>query len=328
MPATVSMPPRPAPPRQPALPPLPHPAARSGVAAMAAARVAGDHAAVQVRLSGPGGGIVLGDARQALADPRLTESERAAIQALVQAVRLLRVRSGLQGIDDAGTAVTLLLRDREATARGPWATNGTVAVGSHNALGTAAGKERARPGMLLPVDVAVHELVHVVQFAIAERIGAPGLHEAIGEGLADAAAMLATDDRTLGEGYFRPGPGGPAGSIREHGPSRTSGPPLNEVERDWRRVRDGQVDAHAAGGVVVATIDVVWRRLGRQRAEQLVWAVIRDERAWLDGGSWSGLADALERAAERLWPGDQAAAEAVQAALRATNLHLARAAGS
>ena len=120
---------------------------------------------VHVEIAGASGGRTsLGSAATARRDRRLTKAEREALAALVHAVQLLRQRVQLAGIDDAGTGVTLVLRDREANSGGPWATHGRIAVGARNALADGASAT-ARPGMLLPVDVAIHELVHVVQFS-------------------------------------------------------------------------------------------------------------------------------------------------------------------
>ena len=63
--------------------------------------------------------------------------------------------------------------------------------------------------------------------------------------------------------------------------------------------------------------------LGRERAEQLLWAVIRDTQAWTKGGSWKELALALRRQAAAVWAGDAAAVAAVDAALAATGLNAA-----
>lgn len=281
-----------------------------------------DASRVQVELARPTGSRdALGTAREALRDRRLTRAERAAIEALVRAVGLLRVRARLSGIDDAGTAVRLVLRDPDAATRGPWATVGTIAVGSRNGLAAKAGS-RARPGVLITVDAAVHELAHVVQFARIPASATP--HAAILEGIADTVAMLATGDDTLGEGFFvNDASGRPRGSIRELGARRTSGPAIGGVVRRYEDAIRPGTGEHAAGGVVSHAFARVRSALGRDRAEQLVWAVIRDTTAWQDGGSWRGLVAAIHRAAAGAWPGDAAARAAVDAALAATGLDAA-----
>ena len=279
-----------------------------------------DAARVQVRLRTTGGTVPdLGRADVARRDRRLTAAERAAIDALVEAVRLLRVHGGLVGSDDAGTGVRLLLRDREATDGGPYATAGQIAVGSRNAL-AARSAGRGRADVLLPVDTAVHELTHVTQFArMPQSAKADG---AILEGVADGVAMLATGDDTLGEEYFRTDATGRyRGSIRELGAHTSSGRPIGSSAHTYAQATRSGVEAHEAGGLVPAVITQLRARLGRARTEQLLWIVIRDETAWRLGGSWSALAGAFQRAATSL--GTDADTSAVQDALRVTGLDAA-----
>ncbi|MCZ4495937.1 MAG: hypothetical protein JWM25_520 [Thermoleophilia bacterium] len=275
---------------------------------------------IQVVLRGRNGAadVHLGTAGAARASVRLTMAERAAIDALVRAVQLLRERVGLAGIDDAGTAVKLILRDSDATANGPWATTGSLAVGTRNALAKDAGP-RGRAGILLTVDSAIHELVHVVQFGRMATNAKP--NGAILEGIADAAALLATNDDTLGEEFFAKGPDGRhQGAIRELGSPRISGMPLGPTIRRYREASAKGAEVHAAGGVVSETFILLRRSLGRDQAEVLLWRVIRDATAWRQGGTWATLASALTRAAAAM--GGTAPA-AMVAALRTTGLDAA-----
>lgn len=280
---------------------------------------AADLAAVRVELPTPTGSREsLGTAAQALRDRRLTAAERAAILVLVEAVRLLRERAALVGIDDAGSAVRLLLRDADATQRGPWATTGLIAVGSRNGL-AARAKGRARADVLLTVDAAIHELAHVVQFGTMAKAAKP--HPAILEGIADSAALLATGDDTLGEEFFHVDPSGRRrGSIRELGARTTSGPAIGAVVRRYQDAIRPGTEEHAGGGVVSAAFIALRTAIGRERAEQLLWAVIRDVPAWRDGGSWRLLVESLRRQAAGIWTGDQATVDALEAALRQTGL--------
>lgn len=281
-----------------------------------------DLARVRVELSGAHGTrTALGTALEALRDRRLTAAERAAIHALVRAVSLLRTRARMAGIDDAGTGVKLILRDADATARGPWATVGSIAVGSRNGMAHRSNG-RARADVLLTVDAAVHELAHVAQFARMPGTVTP--HAGILEGIADAAAILATGDDTLGEEFFhRDAAGRYRGSIRELGAKSTSGPSLGPVVKHYRDAISPSVEEHAAGGVVSATFASVRSRLGRERAEQLLWAVVRDRDAWKSGGSWKELVLAIRRAAASIFPNDPAATQAVEASLAVTGLDAA-----
>jgi hypothetical protein len=265
---------------------------------------------------GRGRDIELGDAPRARRDRRLTAAERAAIATLERAVRLLHERVGLAGLDDAGEAVRLVLRDKDATSGGPWATTGAVAVGTRNALASRSGAH-GRPGMLLTVDSAVHELVHAVQFGTMSDSATP--HGAILEGVADAAAILATGDDTLGEKFFATGRDGrPLGAIRELGTPRIAGVPLGPTIRRYRDAIAKDAEVHAAGGVVSETFIELRRLLGREQAEALLWRVIRDRNAWSTGGSWALLAAALVRAGDAM-----VVAGAVHAALRVTGLDAA-----
>jgi hypothetical protein len=278
---------------------------------------AADYAAVRVQLASKD----LGSALDALRDSRLTQAERDAIEAIVRAVQLLRTREGFAGIDDAGHGVRLVLRDKDADTRGPWATNGRVAVGARNALASRAGG-RARTDVLLTVDAAVHELTHVLQFARMPGSATP--NAAILEGMADSMAMLATDDDTLGEGYYKQDANGRyRGAIRELGAHTVSGPTLGPVYKHYADAIGPKAEEHAAGGVVSATFIAIRGRLGRERAEQLLAAVIRDTEAWRSGGTWRDLALALRRDAAATWPGDAAAIAAVNAALASTGLDAA-----
>lgn len=281
-----------------------------------------DMASVRVSMPGARGRREsLGTALQALRDGRLTAAERNAILALVHAVKLLRERAALNGIDDAGAGVELLLRDADANERGPWATTGQIAVGAKNGLATRRGSA-ARADVLLTVDAAVHELTHVVQFGRMSKTAKP--HPALLEGIADAVAILATGDDTLGEEFFSLDANGRyRGSIRELGAHTTSGPALGHVVTNYHdAVRPG-TEEHSGGGVVAATFLQVRARLGRERAEQLLWAVIRDTAAWNLGGSWKDLVVSLRRQVATVWAGDPGASAAVEAALSATGLSAA-----
>ena len=278
-----------------------------------------DLASVRVEISGgKGRNVSLGTALEALRDRRLSQAERNAIQCLVRAVHLLRTRARMAGIDDAGTGVKLILRDKDATNGGPWATVGSISVGSRNGLSSRSGG-RANPNVLISVDAAVHELAHVAQFARMPTTAKP--HAAILEGIADTVAMLATGDDTLGEEFFlRDATGRYQGSIRELGRKSTSGPPVGPVVKHYHDAISPAVEEHAAGGVVSAAFADIRARLGRDRAEQLVWAVIRDRSAWTTGGNWRELVLAMRRAAGALWPNDAKAGEALEAALARTGL--------
>jgi hypothetical protein len=283
---------------------------------------AADLARVHVTLSAARGRPEsLGTALEALRDRRLTAAERQAIMALVHAVMLLRERATLNGVDDAGAGVELLLRDRDASERGPWATVGQVAVGAKNGLATRRGSA-ARADVLLTVDAAIHELTHVVQFGRMAKTAKP--HPALLEGIADAAAILATGDDTLGEEFFHVDANGRhRGSIRELGARTTSGPALGHVITRYQDAIKPGTEEHAGGGVVARAFMEVRARLGRERAEQLLWAVIRDTTAWNKGGSWKDFVLALRRQASTVWAGDAAASSAVEAALTATGLDAA-----
>jgi len=125
----------------------------------------------------------------------------------------------------------------------------------------------------------------------------------------------------LGEGFYRrTAAGRAAGAIREVGPHVIDGTPLGRTLTDLHAATKAGVEEHAAGGVVSTTFDEIWKRLGRARAEALVWAVIRDPQAWARGGGWRELAQSIQRCAAGLWPGDGAAGAAVQAAMGVTNL--------
>jgi hypothetical protein len=273
---------------------------------------------VQLTSGGRGKQTSLGSADVALRDARLTTGERLAISAVAAAVQLLGQRVGFAGIGDARAAVKLVLRDHDATDGGPWASEGSVFVGTRNALTQRAGA-RANPGVLITVDAAVHELTHVVQFSMMGANANP--NGAILEGIADSAAILATDDDTLGEGFFRRGADGrPEGSIRELGRSRTSGPAIGPVVTTYLAASAPNAEVHAAGGVVSAAFRSLRTSLGRDRAEQLLWTVIRDRPAWTDGGSWRELVAAMRRAATTAFANDPKVAAAVETALHATQL--------
>lgn len=279
---------------------------------------------VIVQREGAGGAIhTMGTAADLLARGRLTATQRSAVIAAVEAIAYLRRRFGQSGIDDAGHGVRLLLDSSDADGRGPYAEPGKITAGSHNPIDVGSGGAGAR--RVLPRDVALHEMTHVIQFAVLGS-DADRLHPALAEGFADALSMLATRDWSIGESYFRTGRGAPRETIRQVGPSRDGvnkrGEPL---VTDYRQVaRNPQTEEHAAGAVISRTFLELQRRLGWSRAEDLLWTVLHDASAWRGGGSWQQAADAINRAAQSLWPGDATAQAAVGASMRVTHLDEAR----
>ncbi len=288
----------------------------SGHAGMPA-RIDAERVRVQVCESS-GHRRTIGSGWDALHDRRLSVSERAAVRAAVQAVALLRHRFGRQGFDDAGKAVTLVLRSPDADDRGPFAEAGTITAGSHNPLvGSGMG---GRGDRVLPLDVAIHELVHVVQFSEIAENGSE-LHPALAEGFADALSMLLTRDWSIGEGYFRR-PGEIAKeTIRQVGPSADGVSKRGEpIVTDYRKVARGDVEEHAAGAVIAQTFHELQERIGWSRAEDLIWAILNDPSAWRGGGSWQQVAESMVASAQRLWPRNAAVQAAVGAAMQSTHL--------
>ena len=227
--------------------------------------------------------------------------DSAAVAAFADALATMRNRTAARSAIDALDGVALVLRDEQAGRRGPWATTGAVHVGAVNALAERIAGATAREGVVLTVDAAIHELVHVVQFSRIPEHVRP--HAALLEGIADAATLLATGDGTLGEDYWRRDAlGRPTGAIRLLG--RTAGgaaagavaviaPTVSTLA-----AARGHVDAeHTAGGVVTAVFEQLRGALGTGRAERLLWHVITDDAAWSSGGSWDAFAAALRRAA-------------------------------
>jgi hypothetical protein len=275
----------------------------------------------------------IGSAREALRDPRLSKGEKNAVRMAVASVGWLTKRFGTAGVDDAGHGVQLILRSSLADSGGPFAEYGSISVSTVNPINEKA-TNRATRQKILPRDVALHELTHVVQFA---QLGSQWekLHPAIGEGLADSLSMLATRDWGIGEGYWPSAKSSDRGGtnkarghtdvIRDVGGRMSKSRKGDPVVFDYRKVARGGIEEHAAGGVVSRTVYEVQQRLGWKRAEDLVWHVIRDRAAWNGGGSWKQLSQALTRGAAELWPNDATAALAVADALRVT--HLDEAAG-
>jgi hypothetical protein len=260
-----------------------------------------DFARVRVNLTVGSHHVALGRADVALRDARLTAGDRAAIVDMVRAVQLLgRTFGGAAraGIDDAQDAVTLTLRDPEATEGGPWTSENGIAVGATNAL---AGRTAApaRRGVLLPVDVALHELTHLLQFRRMPANAKPS--GALLEGLADSVALLVTGDSLLGEGYFANARNDVLrGAVRDLDPDARRnvnidvvGPTLTTYAQATRR----GVDEHDGGGVVSTIFLHLAQQCGRDAAERIVWAVIEDADAWKGGGTWRQFNDALRSAA-------------------------------
>jgi hypothetical protein len=257
----------------------------------------------------------LGNASEALRDRRLKRGERHAIRMTVAAVAWLQKRFGTAGVDDAGNGVELVLRSGFADVAGPYAEWGRITVPNGNVI-NGKSKHKATRGRVLPRDVALHELVHVIQFAQLGRDWEK-LHGGIAEGLADTVAMLATRDWRIGESYWTKQD---KAVIRDVGGRRGKQRHGDPVVFDWRKVAKGKVEEHAAGAVVARTFYEIQRKLGWRRAEDLVMGVIKDHGAWLSGGSWKQLAESLPRIARQLWPMDAAAQEVVVAAMRSTHL--------
>ena len=279
----------------------------------------GDLGRVRVELTVGRRRVRRGTAAAALRDTRLSAGERAAIRSMVRAVQVLRERVGQVGIDDARTAVTLVLRDTEATSGGPWASEQVIAVGRTNALAGRAPVP-ARRGVLLPTDVALHELTHVIQFRGMADGAKP--HGALLEGMADAVALLATNDSLLGEEYFGRSGGRDAvrGAIRDLDPAvrpmrvEVLGPTLRSLDE----VKGAGAEVHDAGGVVSTVFVGLRASLGRDVAERLLWSLLRDGATWRAGGSWANFAAGLRRAAAAA--GDQRIIDAVDAQLRTAGM--------
>lgn len=279
----------------------------------------GDLGRVRVELTVGRRRVRLGTAATALRDGRLSAGERAAVRSMVRAVQLLRERVGQIGTDAARTAVTLVLRDPDANTGGPWASEDGIAIGRTNAL---AGRTvtPARRGVLLPTDVALHELTHVIQFRAMGAAAKP--HAALLEGMADAVALLATGDSLLGEEYFGRAAARDAvrGAIRDLDPSTRQRPVevLGPTLRTLDEAKQPGIEEHDAGGVASGVFVGLRAALGRDVAERLLWALLRDGASWRAGGSWSGFAAGLRRAAAAT--GDQRIVAAVQAQLLAARL--------
>lgn len=252
---------------------------------------------------------VLGDARTLLNSRTLTQGERYGVRNMVQAFD--RMQREFPGLVAAGNGVMLLLRSNTAQARGPFATSTVVSVPSKNPL-------RRGDGTVLPLDVALHELMHVVQMRVSIPHGSQRLHGGLAEGIADAQAMLATRDWRVGEGYFGSAKGsGARVAIRD---ARGGARMLNPIVSDYRKVAEGNVEAHRAGGVVSRTFYEVAKRLGAERAQQLLTYLVTDRAAWRGGGSWSQAAQSIVEGAAQLWAGDASAQSAVEQAMRVTHL--------
>jgi Zn-dependent metalloprotease len=264
--------------------------------------------------------ITIGADYDAIRDPRLNAGEHQAVENAVRALRYLHERFGYAGYDDAGSAVHLLLGYTDADTRGPYATEGQITAGSRNPV-ASPGDTSAVARVVLPYDVVLHELTHVVQFA---GLGTSWqqLNSQLTEGMADAMSMIATHDWSIGEDYFHRGVGGRLReTIRDIDPrAHVQGEPLVV---DWRKVRDGNVEDHAAGAVVSRTFYEIVQRLGWTRAQDLLWAVLRDQQTWTNGGTWPQFASGLVRAADTMWPQDAAAQTAVLAAMQVTHLDAA-----
>lgn len=258
---------------------------------------------VTVQVEGALGEVrTLGDAAALLRSHRLSAADSAAVANALRAVQLLRSLAAQQGaVDQARLGVTLLLHVKEADSGGPYAEPGRISVGSHNPT-------RKTGGPVLPLDVALHELMHVAQMRV---VGANGdLNSELAEGISDAFAMLVTDDWRLGEEY---------GTVIRDGRS-TPGRADERYVSDYRTVRGGRIEPHSAGGVVVRTMSELAARVGRDDALFLLMAVVNDRGAWRGGGTWPRFARALVDAAARTWPDDATRQQALAVALGSTHL--------
>jgi hypothetical protein len=257
---------------------------------------------VTVKIEGYLGALTtLGDAQAVLRGSKLKGADRAAVANALRAVQLLRSLGATGAAGQARLGVTLILHANDADLNGPYAEPGSMAIGSRNPIMGSGGPT-------LPYDVALHEMMHVAQFAV---VGSSGeLHPAIAEGISDSFAMLATGDWRLGEAY-----GTAVRDARTH-----AGKALEQLVPDYRIVRKGKTEAHAAGGVVVQTMHVLAARIGREAALNVLIQVVNNRAAWNKGGSWQQFAAALSSAGGALWPDDPVKQHAVAAALAATHL--------
>lgn len=278
---------------------------------------ANDRRHVRVQMNTPAGKKDLGTATAALRDPRLHAPERQAIANAVQAVAYFRQRYGRDGIDDAGKGFTLLLRDASGTA--PFAAPGLMVVPAANPIAAKVPNASTR---VLPLDVAMHEYGHLVQWeeSFLGDVGWPMLSfdSGVAEGLADTAAMLATRDWRAGEGYLKPS--GPKTVVRDAAHPRAAHT-YQKLVTNYRTVAgSAYVEGHKSGGVVSRTFYELQQRIGWREAERLYYAVQSDDQVWREFVGWDRLASALNDKAALLWRNQPAKLRAFKAAMQATHL--------
>jgi len=280
-----------------------------------------DRRAVAVELAQPGGQpLQLGTADTALRDPRITASERAAIRNVTRTTAYFRSRFGRSGVDEAGRGIRLILRDR--SGREPYATRHTIVVGANPMRNLVPNTT----GQVLPLDVAVHEYTHAIQWTKSQLggVGWPLLSfdGGVAEGMADAVGMIATRDWSIGEQYLKPG--GRYRSVRDAA-RPSSATTFQKYVTRYDAPKHSEAGSHRAGGVAARTFFEVQQLAGWHATERLAYAVTNDGPLWETYVDWPRLARGITAASERLWPAGSPERVAVATALTRTGLDQAAA---
>lgn len=285
---------------------------------------------VHVR-DGEGDDSLLGTPEDALRDPRLTPGDRAAVRNILDAVDYLRTRFGYAGFDDAGRAVELVLH----AGSGPSVQSGRIIVPATNPFAVLP-EAHARPDVLLPADVARHELLHLVQARITgQPIGGrppeqpgrgvdvitPMQARGVAEGIADAFAQLQVGTWKSGGDFRIQQPGKPPRVMRDF--EEPSSPrALMSVSSVYDRasMADMTIDPHAQGGVVVAFARSLQQSVGTRRTEDVMWGILNDRDFAISKQAWREFAEAADRQSARAVTSDPELSRAIDEALTTVNL--------
>lgn len=243
---------------------------------------------------------------------------------------------GRNGVDDAGSGISIVINDRSTDASGNEIFRGnggyyvtTDANGAENAairFGTGTRYQHADGGvvsqheMQYADDLTIHELTHGVLDHETGIIGGTADEAgAVSEGLADVMAAAATRDWVIGEGMYA--------TDSSYRAMRNIAAPTDPraVHGLWTStaqyrsaVTTGDAEEHYASGIVSTAAYRIQERIGGeagwQAVESLFYAAITGGR--LGSLSFGETATALRAAATQTWGAGSANARIVDEELR------------
>jgi hypothetical protein len=248
----------------------------------------------------------VGTVSEALHDPSVTKAEREAIRNTLKAIDLIRrANPAYSAVDHALEGVDRIVL---GVVRSPAADDGRVLVPPVNPMTGLKGASTSKT--LLPLDVAVHEIAHLVQESVSGvSIGGRGGREtrgmggstnfdavSVAEGLADAAAAIETGRWRSGDEFFTATSG--IHTVRDYAAPKDTPGVLSELRTHMSNIRHRDADPHVEGGLVGHVFHDIAVTTSSAQARTAVWGVMNDPAFAASNQGWFDVRDALVRQAD------------------------------